>query len=39
LYVYDNGFNRKDFEGSKWVELKDIPEPILEIYREVNRGV
>lgn len=36
-YIYNNPFDKTDFKDLKWLELKDIPDPILKVYREINR--
>ncbi|MDD4151312.1 MAG: site-specific DNA-methyltransferase [Candidatus Gracilibacteria bacterium] len=36
-YIYNNPFDKTDFKDLKGLELKDIPDPILKVYREINR--
>lgn len=36
-YIYNNPFDKNDFKDLKGLELKDIPDPILKVYREINR--
>lgn len=36
-YIYNNPFEKTMFSDIKKLELKDIPDPILKVYREINK--
>lgn len=36
-YIYNNPYEKTMFKGIKKLELKDIPDPILKVYREINK--
>jgi hypothetical protein len=36
-YIYNNPYEKTMFKDLKKFELKDIPDPILKVYREINK--
>ncbi|MDD5770588.1 MAG: DNA methyltransferase, partial [Candidatus Gracilibacteria bacterium] len=36
-YIYGNPYKKETFKKIKNLELKDIPDPILKVYREINK--
>ncbi|MDD2907592.1 MAG: site-specific DNA-methyltransferase [Candidatus Gracilibacteria bacterium] len=36
-YIYNNPYEKTMFKDIKKLELKDIPDPILKVYREINK--
>lgn len=36
-YIYWNPYKKETFKKIKNLELKDIPDPILKVYREINK--
>lgn len=36
-YIYNNPYEKTMFKDIKKLELKDIPDPIIKVYREINK--